>query len=194
MRVYEGSFYIYKYKLLRALRNGTPTEASTEAFSVILDNYVFGNPILNITTNLRLDSLFYDEYTHNYLGRYLRFYRDYTGVNLMPLYNCFPETSVSNLKIEDNTGTQLMASDTDHTIYMVDIVPYQTYTIYIDCEFDVELIAGYYANGALFDLSSLKTEGIAFPYRSTYMKQSGCTFTNPFIYDKLAAEALTAKE
>lgn len=191
MKIYAGAFYIYKYMLLHALKSGTPTEVDPEFFSTVLDNYVFGNPILNITNNLRLDSLFYDAYTHNYLGRYLRFYRDYTGVDLMPLYNCFAETAATTLNVQDNTGTSLMKSDSEHVIYIVDVAPYHSYTIYLDCPFDVELIAGYYANGALFDLSSLKTEGIAFPYRDTYMKRAGCTFNHPFVYDKLSAEAMS---
>ena len=137
--------------------------------------------------------MFYDSYTHNYLGRYLRFYRDYTGIDLMPLYNCFAETSVTTLDIKDNTGTSLMKSDSEHTIYIVDILPYHEYTIYIDSQFGVECIAGYYDNDALFDLGSLKTEGVAFPYKSTYMKEGGCKFNKPFVYDKLSKEAFESE-
>lgn len=109
-----------------------------------MDNYVFGNKITNVTKNLRLDSLYYDTYTHTYLGKYLRFYRDYTGVDLMPLYNCFSEISVEDLLIEDISKNVILQSDANSVVYMIDVVPEQKYTIYLDCKGVVEMAAGYY--------------------------------------------------
>lgn len=60
--------------------------------------YLFGDYIPNVTTNLKLENSIYDSYTHEYLGDYLRFMRDFRGVNLMPLYNCFSNKSYT----EDN--------------------------------------------------------------------------------------------
>lgn len=58
--------------------------------------YAFGDYIPNITTNLKLENNIYDTYTHEYLGNYLRFVRDYKGVNLMSLYNCFSNKSFTS--------------------------------------------------------------------------------------------------
>lgn len=55
--------------------------------------YLFGDYIPNVTTNLKLENTIYDSYTHEYLGDYLRFIRDFRGMNLMPLYNCFSNKS-----------------------------------------------------------------------------------------------------
>ena len=112
-------------------------------FKVIQDNYVFGNRLTNITKKLNLNSLYYDSYTHNYLGRYLRFYRDYTGVDLMPLYNCFSEVAVTNLTIKDLSQNIILQSDENSVTYMVDIIPGKEYTIYIDCKNLIEMCAGY---------------------------------------------------
>ena len=48
--------------------------------------YSYNVEIPNFTKNLVINSSYYDEYTHNYLGDYLRFMRDYHGIDLMSMY------------------------------------------------------------------------------------------------------------
>lgn len=64
------------------------------------DIYMYGSYIPNVTKNLRIKNNRYDSYTHEYLGDYLRFYRDYHGIDLMPLYNCFSNRVCSNLNLK----------------------------------------------------------------------------------------------
>lgn len=54
-----------------------------------VERYVYDKPYLNLTTNLPVRNMLYDRETHRYLGRYLRFIRDFRAVNLMSMYNCF---------------------------------------------------------------------------------------------------------
>lgn len=42
---------------------------------------------------------YYDSGTHRYLGEYLRFYRTYKGIDLMPYYNCFTGLELNDVHL-----------------------------------------------------------------------------------------------
>lgn len=54
-----------------------------------IDRYEFGKRYPNITTNYINNKFYYSSDLHERLGRYLRAYRDYYGVDVMNFYNCF---------------------------------------------------------------------------------------------------------
>jgi hypothetical protein len=62
-------------------------------------SYTYGDKLLNYTKNLYITNNVYDSYTHEYLGDYLRFKRDYLDINLMPLYNCFSNRTCDKLDL-----------------------------------------------------------------------------------------------
>lgn len=68
--------------------------------SIVRNNYVsesnvekrevpFGERLLNQSTNYIPETDYYDTGTHEALGNYLRYVRDFYDVDLMSLYNCF---------------------------------------------------------------------------------------------------------
>lgn len=197
MMVYKNAFYLYNNTIAVSMVTGKVTEFSAANFKMIFDGYTFGQEITNLTKKLKLNSLVYDSYTHEYLGEYLRFYRDYHGIDLMPLYNCNSNNTISNFSLPfstmENVDGELklvdkVFSDADGSkIYMLPVKPFTKYTICIDSDTDVELIAGYYDNGLI---DPLKETSYTFNYAATRMIKFNTSFNRPFIYDKLLEESI----
>lgn len=109
--------------------------------------YSYGQKILNYTKNLQIQNTIYDSYTHEYLGDYLRFHRDFANINLMPLYNCFSNRACPYLDLEfavSNTYTAKFKTDqsfenTLYKYYMVPVKFFKNYTIAIDCMSGIEM-------------------------------------------------------
>ena len=59
--------------------------------------YDGGKSIPGLTKLLNSPGNIYDTHTHEYLGDYLRFLRDYHDINLMSLYNCFSNKIYNNI-------------------------------------------------------------------------------------------------
>jgi len=93
-----------------------------------LDSYQKGNFIANITTNLSTNTTVYDYHTHEYLGEYLRFLRDYTGVNLMGMYNCFSYETTKNVDVEID-GVEFKSNDGNYTLFSFPVKFGQKYSI-----------------------------------------------------------------
>lgn len=82
-------------------------------WKVIADPYLYNIFVPNETKNYVIKNNIYDYYTHEYLGEYLRFIRDFHNVDLMPLYNCFSDHICNNIELTwdiitdiiENSGT-----------------------------------------------------------------------------------------
>jgi len=113
--------------------------------------YVYNLKIRNYTKNLKIQNNVYDSYTHEYLGDFLRFHRDYKNINLMPLYNCFSNRTCPELdleiKITDSYTAEFKTLDPKYTeprykIYMVPVKLFKDYTIAIDSDEAIEMCCG----------------------------------------------------
>ena len=168
--------------------------------------YVYNRLDLNHTKRLVLSSNVYDTYTHEYLGDFLRFQRDYNHVDLMPLYNCFNNKIVNHLNLEfDKTyfetenfvssdaisnnptvyNVSFKSSDTNYKIYMLPVKLFHEYTIAIDSPNVIEMCCGFFGE-YLDEREKFK------PFsQATYVKYKSMNFNQPVIFDKLLSENLS---
>ena len=148
--------------------------------------YVYGDKILNYTKNLKINSNTYDYYTHEYLGDYLRFHRDFLNLNLMPLYNCFSNRACDKLKLRWKIGPSAFdntvvfdSSDSNFKIYMLPVKLFQKYTIAIDSAAPIEMCCGLYGD---YQDTRAKFESIP---QNTYTRVATSSFSQPFLYEAL---------
>jgi hypothetical protein len=153
--------------------------------------YSRGQRLLNRTKQFQIKNNVYDYYTHEYLGDYLRFIRDYDGINLMPLYNCFSNHLCENLElsfIEPDTNRKVFFDITDdnYKVYMLPVKLFKQYTIAIDSDSAIEMCCGVYN-------ANIITEGVLgeIPKR-TYVRKSSSQFSCPFLYDSLVTSLFPA--
>lgn len=146
--------------------------------------YSRGQYIPNKVRNLKIKDNVYDYYTHEYLGDYLRFLRDFDDINLMSLYNCFSNRLCDNIDQMITTPAGQVATfnaaDSKYKIYMLPIKLFKDYTIAIDSTSPIELCCGVYT-------ANLVTDGFfgKLPSR-TYVKKNFCQFSTPFLYEDIA--------
>lgn len=153
-------------------------------------HYHYNKKELNQTKNLVVKNNTYDSYTHEYLGEYLRFQRDYNNLDLMPLYNCFSNVIcqpwASPIKITQTSGTteKVIAtfdpSDTRYKIYMLPVKLFKKYTIAIDSAEPVEICCSFFNKYRYEENSAI----IAFQ-NLTYKKYNSMQFSNKVVYDAL---------
>jgi len=158
------------------------THETTIGDKTILHNHTyFDNKYEpNTTKKFIIKNNIYDTYTHEYLGDYLRFQRDYHGIDLMPLYNCFSNNTNINVDI-DLTNTKFNSNDKNYKIYAVPVKFFKNYTIAIDSELPVEMcctIEEQYPSDAEYITSLAEL---------TYKKFNSLKFDNPELFDKLLA-------
>ena len=135
--LYPNSYYIDNNKIYYYYLD----KVKNAPVIVPCSDYIYNTPYLNITANFKLDNMIYDRPTHQYLGKYLRFLRDYNRINLMSMYNCFDGTvleydisfSINNKLIEFNSNSK------EYIVYKIPISLVDIYSISIHNTKNIEL-------------------------------------------------------
>lgn len=149
--------------------------------------YAYGQKILNYTKNLQIQNTVYDSYTHEYLGDYLRFHRDFMNLNLMPLYNCFSNRACPHLDLSFTIGNNYAVKfKTDQSFdaalykyYMVPVKFFKDYTIAIDSEASIEVCC------CVYDEYKNKDKDFSDIPKLTYHCFSDLQFKKPVLYTGL---------
>lgn len=175
INLYKDGYYIDEHAIYLCTKNVAFKGDANIPELKRIEDYCFGKKYANITKNLNFTSLLYDSYTHEYLGDYLRFYRDFKGVDLMSMYNCFGGSLAKNVNIPP-----FDSNDDGFVIYRIPVKFNSVYTIGLDCSAQVEFMACLYANGRPVDLEYQSNM-----QRATRFKASGCRISHPLVYDKL---------
>lgn len=171
----EGLVYLKGNKIVR-YKNGKFLNLSL---------YTYNEKIINYTSNLKFTGITYDAHTHEYLGEYLRFLRDYKNLNLMSLYNCFSNTYAKNLNLHLNLDSEegdewsANSMDKNYKLICLPVKLDQEYTIAIDSNLPFEVFCGLYDS---FWVDSEKNKKLA---EKTYQKIGNNSFSCPKIYSKL---------
>lgn len=156
----------------------------TKGSNATIIPYAYGQKILNYTKNLKIQNTVYDSYTHEYLGDYLRFHRDFANINLMPLYNCFSNRSCPRLNLTFNVGQNYEAifkteQSSLYNYYMVPVKFFKDYTIAMDCEAGIELCC------CIYDEYHNSNEDFAELPKLTYQCFNAMQFNKPVLYSKI---------
>lgn len=175
---------VYNYFVDRGVKGDRPT-------SWVKSNMLFYDSekyIPGLTKNLKSPGLHYDAVTHEYLGEYLRFLRDYHNVNLMSLYNCFSNSLCSNLTLRfeyNNSEVEFVSKDSKYNIYSFPVKLFNNYTIAVDSNQGIEICCGLYHTHCYNPDVSGKTRKDLQLSSKTYEKVGKTFFSQPILYDKL---------
>jgi len=179
--VYPNTNYIYNNSIIKTHQdvNISTYDDLTLYMYDFVQPYIYNKPIPNITKVLKLNSILYDTYTHEFLGNYLRFIRDFEGIDLMMLYNCFSNRLVDNL-----IYNAFNAEDDQYKIYAVPIKLDRKYIIGIDSDAEVEIACGLFNNN--LQITSVDTGDSSITnslYALTHKKFNQTQFNNPFEFE-----------
>lgn len=150
-------------------------------------DYKFNDEILNVTKHLEIRNNYYDSYTHNYLGNYLRFLRDYLDLDLMQMYNCFSNESpaiinvdVRDIRVPDENVVYSVSSKDDYNIFMISVKPDTTYTLSLEYLNVFNMFCGFYSNNKYIAMIDTPPDSLDSIEAKTFKTIGrGCTFNNP---------------
>lgn len=140
--VFNGQKYLYNGNVVR-YTGTTGTFNGTFADGDITKLYAYNEKksVLNCVSNLDIKGIEYDSATHERLGDYLRFTRDYKKLDLMSMYNCFSDhmPKINITKRIDNVNYTFNSNDKNYKIYSIPVKLFQNYTFRISSAFPVEV-------------------------------------------------------
>lgn len=148
----DNLLYYYNGFLIRCTKSGYLSDNYEE---IPIENYVNNN--INKSGYTSVNS-YYDSYTHEKLGEYLRYYKSKTNIDLMPFYNCFSNRFCDNIELSKNSYKFVDKLDSNKKLAIIPIKFDRHYTIALDSCSPVLIKALFYNVNSIidnFDINSL---------------------------------------
>ena len=204
--IVPGCYYITDCNIVKAnhITDDEAFQFDPDNFSsqlTIISPYKFDSSYPGLTSTYSSINDGYDSKTHYYLGNYLRCIRDLRDINLMPFYNCyngeyvtdiFINTSTTTTKAVDDSGNETEVTTINHNIIQSDpnirgkkviSIPVkfgETYSIFIDCSTQVEIMCGFYGNKGY--ISPTQTPAVEIKTENKYVNLRYTSFRDGFTY------------
>lgn len=204
--IVPGCYYITDCNIVKAnhITDDEAFQFDPDNFSsqlTVISPYKFDSSYPGLTSTYSSINDGYDSKTHYYLGNYLRCIRDLHDINLMPFYNCyngeyvtdiFINTSTTTTKAVDDSGNETEVTTINHNIIQSDpnvrgkkviSIPVkfgETYSIFIDCSTQVEIMCGFYGNKGY--ISPTQTPAVEIKTENKYASLRYASFRDGFTY------------
>lgn len=209
--IVEGCVYIYGTNIIRCISGGEIYSQQLDMLTVgedtivsnslyvgsghktaeyeVLSSYIFGENVPLITEKYLSKYSYYDSQTHYYLGKYLRCLRDIYGLDLMPFYNCFNYTILSNFYLDSSSDFgYVMESNDSYKLIGVPIKFGKKYTIAVDCSSEVLVKSVFYGDLGMLEVklsngySGYLTDCIKESNGKKTMVYNSMSFKQPIVY------------
>ncbi len=113
----NNDFYVfYIVKKYQQQRDSIVKVNMKDKSKEFVEYYNIGRYYRNLTKTLELDNNTYTSYTHKYLGNFLTFVKDFSDINLLPLYNCY-----CNQLLEDSNYKYIIIPVKFNTTYTIKV-------------------------------------------------------------------------
>lgn len=181
--VVDGGYYIKNSSIVKA-----DVDVNNNISYKTVQPYVFNEKYDGFTSSYQSSVIGYDSETHRLLGEYLRAIKGNFNINLMPFYNCFNDSYIEDIDIENDKIVDNYTGDDLYKIISVPVKFNTTYTIAIDCGTPIQIANILYGPRGHINIYGIDEENKLKPNIKTYVNSS---FKNPFTYTTVASNSVT---
>lgn len=181
--VVDGGYYIKNNSIVKA-----KIDVNNNISYKAIQPYVFNEKYDGFTSSYQSSVIGYDSETHRLLGEYLRAIKGNFNINLMPFYNCFNDSYIEDIDIEDGKIIDNYTGDDLYKIISVPVKFNTTYTIAIDCGTPIQVANILYGPRGHINIYGIDEKNKLDSNIELYVNSS---FKNPFTYTTTVSNSVT---
>lgn len=147
----------------------------------LINDFVFGEAQTGVTQRFVSNISYYDPQTHKFLGDYLRLVKNYYGLDLMSLYNCYNYNIVTNICLKTTAPFVTDEYNDKRKVLLVPIKFNTEYTVAMDSISPILMKAVVYKNnGLVTDISG--SDFVSNQLADDTRRVSSCQFKRPITF------------